>query len=227
MGTILIRLEQKKTIIKAHLDVTHYQNISDSELKKMEEIANKIIKKKIPVQSRFMPRNEAEKKYSTRIYQGGVVPGKMLRIVDIKGIDVEACGGTHLNNTSEAELIKIVKTSKIQDGIVRIEFVAGDAAKHFADKTKSILAEISRLLSVPEDQIPARAEELFEKWKLARKAVKKRKPIDPDKLKLTSKKHYKGDVLEKTAQLLRTQPEHVPKTLQRFLKELEEYKKKL
>lgn len=227
LGNHINQAGAKKTIQKAHLDVTHYQNISDEELNKIENLANKIIKRKIPVYSKFMLRNEAEKEYSTRIYQGGAVPGKRIRIIDIKGIDVEACGGTHLKNTSEAELIKIIKTSKIQDGIVRIEFVAGDAAKQFEDKTQLILKEISSLLKVPEDQIPARAEELFQKWKLARKAVKKKRKIDLKELELKSKQSYKGDVLEKTAQVLSTQPEHVSKTIKRFLNELEEFKKRL
>ena len=48
-----------------------------------------------------------------------------------------------------------------------------------------------------------------------------------EELELKSKKSYKGDVLEKTAQILRTQPEHVSKTIRRFLKELEEFKEKL
>ncbi len=227
LGNHINQAGAKKTAQKAHLDITHYENITDEELKKIEDLANKIVKQKVPIYSKFMLRNQAEKEYSTRIYQGGAVPGKNIRIIDIKGIDVEACGGTHLKNTSEAELIKIIKTSKIQDGIVRIEFVAGDAARQFEDKTQDILKEISSLLKIQEDQIPARAEELFQKWKLARKAVKKKRKIDLKELELKSKQSYKGDVLEKTAQILRTQPEHVPKTIKRFLEELEKFKNKL
>lgn len=227
LGNHINQAGAKKTIKKAHLDVTHYQNISDEELKEIEKLANQIVKKKIPVHSKFMPRNEAEQKYSTRIYQGGAVPGKILRIVEIKGVDVEACGGTHLNNTAEAGLIKIIKTSKIQDGIVRIEFVAGNAARHFEGKTDKLLDEISQLLDVKPEQVPARAEELFQKWKLARKAIKKKKSINPKELELTFKQTYKGDVLEKTAKILRTQPEHVPKTIKRFLVDLEKFKKNL
>ncbi|OGM02471.1 hypothetical protein A3K72_02910 [Candidatus Woesearchaeota archaeon RBG_13_36_6] len=227
LGNHINQAGAKKTAQKAHLDITHYENITDEELKKIEDLANKIVKQKVPIYSKFMLRNQAEKEYSTRIYQGGAVPGKNIRIIDIKGIDVEACGGTHLKNTSEAELIKIIKTSKIQDGIVRIEFVAGDAARQFEDKTQDILKEISSLLKVPEDQIPARAEEIFQKWKLAKKAVKKKRKIDLKELELKSKQSYKGDVLEKTAQIIRTQPEHVPKTIKRFLEELEKFKNKL
>ena len=77
--------------------------------------------------------HEAEKKYGMRIYQGGAVPGKKIRIVDIEGEDVEACGGTHLNRTAEVGRIRIIKSSKIQDGIVRLTFTAGKASCKRAD----------------------------------------------------------------------------------------------
>ena len=75
-----------------------------------------------------MPRNIAEKKFGFAIYQGPAVPGKLLRIVNIKNTDVECCGGTHLDNTSEAMKIKILKATKISDSIIRLEFVAGKRA---------------------------------------------------------------------------------------------------
>ena len=68
---------------------------------------------------------------------------------------------------------------------------------------------------------------MFDKWKKARKAVKKGKKMDIKELELSSKEKYKGDALAKTAEILRTQPEVIDKTISRFLKELEEFKEKL
>ncbi|HID49512.1 MAG TPA: hypothetical protein EYP40_07875, partial [Chromatiales bacterium] len=61
----------------------------------------------LPVDIAWMPRQEAEKKSGYRIYQGGAVPGREIRIVNIKGWDVEACGGTHCTRTGEVGIIKI------------------------------------------------------------------------------------------------------------------------
>ena len=85
-------------------------------------IDDKLLKKE------FFDRADAENKYDFRIYQGGVVPGKEIRIVNILDVDVEACGGTHVNRTGEIGLIKILKSERIQDGVERLEFVAGNIA---------------------------------------------------------------------------------------------------
>jgi len=68
---------------------------------------------------------------------GGVVPVKSVRIVSIEDFDVEACGGTHVKKTGEIDLIKITRTKRIQDGVVRIEFVSGPTAHQFVKQQKS------------------------------------------------------------------------------------------
>src|SRR4030067_829829 len=84
-----------------------------------------------PVKIENFDRGTAEQKYGFRIYQGGIVPVKSVRIVSIKDFDVEACGGTHVKKTREIELIKITRTKRIQDGVVRIEFVSGKTAQDY------------------------------------------------------------------------------------------------
>ncbi|HIK02859.1 TPA: hypothetical protein H1012_03390, partial [archaeon] len=110
---------------KGRLDITHYQNLTEAEKLEIEKLANKIISEKRKITKTLMPRNEAEEKYGFLLYQGGAVPGKHLRVVNIENFDTEACGGTHNTNTSEIEQIKILKTEKIQDGVIRLVFVAG------------------------------------------------------------------------------------------------------
>ncbi|MBI2660052.1 alanine--tRNA ligase [Candidatus Woesearchaeota archaeon] len=227
LGNHINQAGAKKDIDKATIDLTHYQSIGDEELQRIEEEANKLVKKSLHVHSSFLPRTEAEQTYGMNIYQGGAVPGKLLRIINIDGVDVEACGGTHLKNTSEAGEIKILKAAKISDGIVRLYFTAGEAAQKEKKEERQILEEAAKLLGVKIEQLPSRVHELFEKWKLARKAVEKKKEISLNELELTIKEEYKGNLLDKVAEILKTQPEHVVKTIKRFLTELEEYKKKI
>jgi len=218
LGNHINQAGAKKTMEKAHIDITHYRALTDEELKKIEEEANRIVEESIPTRLRFMPRDEAEKKYGMAIYQGGVVPGKELRIVEIPEVDVECCGGTHLHNTNEAGRIKIIKSSKIQDGIVRIAFTAGKAAMQEEKQEENIIKEAARLLGCDERQVPARTEELFRKWKAA---AKKKKALDTKALTATDA--FSGeDILAEVCRILQTQPEHVIKTLDRFLRELKE-----
>lgn len=218
LGTHINQAGAKKAVDRAHIDITHYSSLSEEELKKIENESNKIINAKIKVIKSFMPRHEAELKYGFSIYQGGVVPGKNLRIVNILNTDVEACGGTHLDNTIEAEKIKILKSSKISDSIVRIEFVAGKKAIEEESKEKLILEQISKLLQCEISQIPGRTQELFNLWK---DIVKKNKKIP---FRLVSASKYSGEILTETSLILKTQPENIIKTISRFLEEIKSKK---
>jgi alanyl-tRNA synthetase len=93
-----------------------------------------------------MDRNGAEKTFGFRLYQGGVPPGNAIRVLNIPGIDVEACGGTHLNNTKEAEKIRIIKTERIQDGVNRIIFAAGKKADAHAKEEEQLYERITSML---------------------------------------------------------------------------------
>jgi alanyl-tRNA synthetase len=125
----------------ARLDITHHSALTDDEIGNIEKLANSIVEKNMSVTIDNFERGTAEQKYGFKIYQGGIVPVKSVRIVSIEDFDVEACGGTHVKKTGEIELIKITKTKRIQDGVVRIEFVSGETAldyikQHDADLIK-------------------------------------------------------------------------------------------
>ena len=220
LGRHINQAGAKKTLERAHLDVTHFQAITDDELARIEEEANSIVGEDIVVKKGFYARDQAEKKYGMAIYQGGAVPGKSVRVVEVPSVDIEACGGTHLNSTGEVGPIHILKTKKIQDGVVRILFTAGGAASHSASQEETMLAEAAEILDVDGDQVPARADELFRKWKKVRKSMKKRRPVAEEQFMLTAGDRFDGDALARTAEIFRVQPEHVAKTAKRFLDEL-------
>jgi len=223
LGGHIFQAGAKKDLDKAHIDVTHYELPTDEQLAEIEAKANRIVEEGHELRLCFMPREEAEAQFGMAIYQGGVAPGRQLRIVDIPGIDVEACGGTHVKSTSEVGTIKILKATKVKDGVVRLVFTAGSAAKHAQKEEHDVLNKAAALLGGKVSQVPARAGELFGLWKKARKAKKKSQPL-PDTA-LSATKEEEGDLLAKTAEALQTQPEHIIKTLERFKKEIEEWSK--
>ena len=120
----------------ARLDITHHSSLTNEEVKQIEDSANAMVKKNYPVSIQYFDRGTAEKKYGFRIYQGGVIPVKSVRIVSIEDKDIEACGGTHVKKTGDIELIKITRTKRIQDGVVRLEFVSGITAFEYVKQQK-------------------------------------------------------------------------------------------
>ena len=178
----------------ARFDFTHYKHISESEKKQIEELANKFIKKAIHVEKKVMDRNSAEKTFGFRLYQGGVPPGNSIRVLNIPNIDVEACGGTHLNNIGEIEKIRIIKTERIQDGVNRVIFAAGKMADaHLENEIETYnkivkelgefydikqdkgiskqLQEISKLFSVPINQIQKTIKRFLKETNIKKKKV--------------------------------------------------------
>ena len=99
------------------------------------------------VETKWYPRNEAEKLYGFRLYQGGAVPGKDIRVVKTGDWDVEACAGTHLGNTSEVGFVKIVYTERVQDGVERLGYAVGLKALKAVQDQESLLWKVSEALT--------------------------------------------------------------------------------
>lgn len=161
----------QKDVNKSRLDITHFEKISPSQLKEIEILANKVIQECRPIKTYFEDRNKAEEKFGMRLYQGGVVPGKNIRIVEIEDWDVEACGGTHCSNTGEIGLIKIIHSERIQDGVERIEFVAGEQAINYIQSQEEILHRIAKSLNVPIEHIEISIDKLLKELSNYKKLI--------------------------------------------------------
>ena len=158
---------------RTRLDISHFQRLTQEEIHEIERLANKAVIQNIPVETRWMPRGEAERLHGFRLYQGGVVPGKKIRIVRIGDWDVEACGGTHVKNTGEIGFIKIVHTERIQDGVERIIFSAGLPALEAVQERERLLWRVSEVLNAPLEKLEKTAERLIKEWKEARRERKR------------------------------------------------------
>ena len=135
----------------ARLDITHHSSLTKKQKQEIEDAANDMIKQDLSVTIEYFDRGTAEQKYGFRIYQGGVVPVKSVRIVSIEDKDIEACGGTHVKKTGDIELIKITRTKRIQDGVIRIEFVSGNTAQAYVNEQESALVEMSEMKKSKEE----------------------------------------------------------------------------
>ena len=163
----------RKDVDRTRIDVSHYKRLTLKEVHEIERLANEAIEQSIPVETVWMPREEAEKLYGFRLYQGGVVPGREIRVVKSGDWDIEACGGTHLKSTGELGFIKILHTERIQDGVERIIFSAGLPALKATQKNDTLLSELSEVLNAPQDKLVKTAKRFVDEWKQVRQDKKR------------------------------------------------------
>jgi len=157
----------------ARLDITHFEALSDEQMRRIEETANDLVLKGEKVHVEVLPRDRAEAVCGFRLYQGGSVPGGQLRVVTIPDWDCEACGGTHVHNTAEVGLIKLLRTKRIQDGVVRLEFVAGKAALAHYRGLASMTDGLALKLNVAADAVGPAMEKVVTEWRELQKEVQR------------------------------------------------------
>jgi len=174
LGKHIWQAGAQKSEDRARLDISHYKRITDLELKAIEMEANRRVMEVAPIETQFLPRTEAEKLFGFELYQGGVPPGTQIRVVKV-GSDIEACAGTHVTNTGMIGSIKILRAERIQDGVERIEFAAGEAAVRASQERDDLLSGAADVLRVPNEQLPRTATRFFEEWKSQQKEIERLK----------------------------------------------------
>ena len=165
----------QKGLETSRLDISHYRRLSSEEVHKIEILANGAIAADMKIDVTWYPRNEAEARYGFRLYQGGAVPGKDIRVVKTGDWDVEACAGTHLRSTLEVGFVKIVYTERVQDGVERLGYAVGLEALKAVQKQETMLLKVSEALTAPVEKLDKTAEKIVKELKDAN--VEKRKLI--------------------------------------------------
>src|SRR5881628_1182542 len=163
----------QKEVESSRLDITHYQQIRQKEKERIGRLANQTILRDLPVRINWMAREKAEAKYGYRLYQGGAVPGSKIRVVRIVGWDTEACGGTHVKRTGELGVFRIERIDRLQDGVERIIFSAGEPALRRINQYTEELTTTAQLLKTTPDQVPKSAKALLAERDALQKELEK------------------------------------------------------
>jgi alanyl-tRNA synthetase len=167
LGQHVWQFGTQKGINRSRLDISHYRRLTLEEIHKIETLANQVVLRNIPMETSWMPRNEAEKLYGFRLYQGGAIPGKKIRVVKSGDWEVEACAGTHVKNTGEIGLIKIVHSERVQDGVERLDYSVGVPALKATQENEQLLWNLSEILTAPLEKLDNTAEKLVKELKEA------------------------------------------------------------
>ncbi|MCG7855082.1 MAG: alanine--tRNA ligase [Methanoregulaceae archaeon] len=172
LGAHIHQAGAQKGVESARLDIRHFKHITPDELRRIEITANRMVMSDQPVDIRHEDRTRAEQMYGFALYQGGVPPGREIRIVQVAG-DIEACAGTHCRGTGEIGMIKIIRVEHIQDGIERLEFAAGMAAVEYVQQLEKVISDSSSVLSVQQENLPSTVQRFFTEWKDQKKEIER------------------------------------------------------
>jgi len=167
LGNHVWQCGTQKGVDASRLDITHYRRLTLEETHQIELLANQAVLANMKVETATLPRNEAEAKYGFRLYQGGAVPGREIRVVKTGDWDIEACAGTHLGSTGEIGFIKILRTERIQDGVERLVYATGLAALRAVQNQEKLLWKLSDILNAPVDKLGQTAEKTVKELKEA------------------------------------------------------------
>ncbi len=161
----------QKGVETSRIDITCNIKITREIADEIERRCLKAITENRKVTVRNLEWNMATSKYGFRLFEGGVPLSDHLRVVEIEGIDVEGCGGTHLSSTGEIGFLKIISVDSIQEGIQRITFCAGAAALNYVQGIEREYMEIKEYVRAT-SEVPTRVRESMDELISLRERMK-------------------------------------------------------
>ena len=159
-------VEQAGSLVNAdHLrfDFTHFQALTSEELKQIEEIVNEKIAEQLPVETKVMSIEEAKKTGAMALF--GEKYGESVRVVNMSEFSKEFCGGTHVKNTGNIMLFKIISESGVAAGVRRIDALTGQAVLDYYANIENMLHEAAKTAKSEPAKLNAKIESLLEEIK--------------------------------------------------------------
>jgi alanyl-tRNA synthetase len=161
-------------------DFNHFSALTGKELLAIENKINDIIRQNIEVMTETLPYETAVERGALAFF--GEKYGTTVRVVEIKGVSRELCGGTHAKRTGEIGLFKITSEASVAAGIRRIEAITAERALHELNEAARTVAESAFLLKTTKRGVTERIRALLEREKeLHRKIEELKRAERPDK----------------------------------------------
>ena len=145
---------------RLRFDFTHHGPVKPEHLAEVERIVNAEIWHAHPVSCSEMPYAAARARGAMALF--GEKYGDVVRVVDVPGVSMELCGGTHVRNTSEIGLFVLVGESGVASGVRRIEALTGPGAFAMLKERDRALQRVSELLKAPLDTLDRRVQQLLD-----------------------------------------------------------------
>ena len=156
---------------KLRFDFNSPYPISQNQIIEIEELVNHWILENHPIEVKTMSKNDALKAGALAMF--GEKYGEIVRVVDVPGVSMELCGGTHVNKTSELGCFKIVSELGISSGIRRIEALSGQSVLSFLSENILVINKLNDLLKSNSNQLFDRVNSLQNELLAKNKELKK------------------------------------------------------
>lgn len=156
---------------RLRFDFTHFEKISEQDLKKVETIVNDAIAASMPVSKVEMSYSDALAAGATALFDEKY--GDKVRVVSVADFSKELCGGTHVDNTAQIRVFRILSEGSVATGIRRIEAATGDEALNIYNHERATLAEVSQILKTDSTQVTAKAGSLMAEFAKAQKELER------------------------------------------------------
>lgn len=140
---------------KLRFDFNHFQGATAEELKRIEEIVNEEILRAMPVVTEIMDMVEAKKSGAMALFDEKY--GDEVRVLSVGDFSRELCGGTHVKNSGEIGLFRIVSESGIASGVRRIEAVTGMNSYRLSIAKEELLESVAETLKSSEKDLLQKA----------------------------------------------------------------------
>ncbi len=164
LGTHVEQAGQLVDNQKMRFDFTHFVAMTADEIAQVEALVNGWILDAVQTDIREMPIDEAKKLGAMALF--GEKYGDVVRVVNVSGVSVEFCGGTHVANTSQLGLFRVISESSVAAGVRRIEAVTGAGVLALIDRYTAQLNETAQILKAnSRDDVTRRAAQVIAEHK--------------------------------------------------------------
>ena len=154
---------------RLRFDFSHFAPLTDEEIEKIEDIVNRKIWDLVNVEVDLATLEEARKKGAMALF--GEKYGDEVRVITIEDFSLELCGGTHVENTGQIGLFKIVNEGSIGAGLRRVEALTGPRALAYLNARERELKETASILKVAPHELSSRVASLSRELREVEKEV--------------------------------------------------------
>ena len=156
---------------RLRFDFTHFEAITPEQLAQVDKLVNDAILEGIPVVTEVLPIEEAKKKGAVAMF--GEKYSDVVRVVEMGGVSMEFCGGTHVDNTAKVGPFRIKSEASVASGVRRIEATVGQLTLDTINRNQQVLFHIAQMFKTNPGELENRLEQQMNEMKDLRHELEK------------------------------------------------------